>query len=704
MEINKLMFENLKIPGVTESFESFDIDCNGVINEKDAALAENSKIKNGIVDLLNSIDEDVKFEPDEKTSLLKTGAAKNSSADGEKNEFGMLTVNKNNYEEAVLNSKGTVYVTIGSQQGCYYCREWQKAVMSNIDEISQYAQVYAMSYGSNKDLLQEIKAQLGIRLPVNFPFVVKFVDGKPVEALKGMRSSDAQLITNKLITKAEKGSKVDEVAPVAENQENSADLEQSSDSLKKTSAILDKTVVSNRYEHLYSVQQDYFKQTQDKLEKLNEKFEEIVAENKKIQKEIEEKQAKYNELVSKIEDAGENANVSSLQSEAEYLQAELSLLTVKFGDNNISISNMESQINSVKIALNAQKLSMKNTAKQIDLHKTTKVDDTVTIEDSALDSDVTDENGIDWSALYVEGKGININNFAALLDKNNSLDVDAKEIQDVYNNATDEQKDILKKFFDFNENGKLSSSKEYIYYFTHMLSTSQGIPRPMFESLAFQDSDGDGFLSEDEVSELKTKLSDHIESVNNRISFLRSSGFSGAMTFAAAGLNVGVHDMGIKVGMGDAQCAFAQTTVNGKKVYIGYTPKRGQLLTVTEDEMKIISEFLTGENREQYRSSNPKVLQPIWDALGAVRTSKGGTYTLPDGTTLTNTKQANVFVNSAGVICSYNELDKCTQCTNSFQMLYLGIRDMMQGKDIQYDRSADFDRINGKYVLKSEPI
>ena len=106
--------------------------------------------------------------------------------DAPRNSYGNKTTNTANFKNDVLNSTGTVYVTIGNLNTCTYCKELQAAIQQNAQTLNALATVYDLSTDTDKDLCWQIYRDLGggdgsKAMPL--PQVAKFVDGKFVQLM-----------------------------------------------------------------------------------------------------------------------------------------------------------------------------------------------------------------------------------------------------------------------------------------------------------------------------------------------------------------------------------------------------------------------------------------------------------------------------------------------------------------------------------------
>ncbi len=200
MEINKIAFENLRNIGISQSFEELDVNNDGVINDKDKAEAT-EEIKNAISNLLSAADDDSEVMID--TSVKKTGSSKASKTGAGKNKYGLTEIDSSNVKDEILNSKGTVYVVIGAIGRCGRCRTYEKNVQSKFDEISKHANVVSLDCDTQSAVRKQIMGDFKIS-GSTLPFIIKFVDGKPVEQIP--YTSNADTMAETLISKAEKGS------------------------------------------------------------------------------------------------------------------------------------------------------------------------------------------------------------------------------------------------------------------------------------------------------------------------------------------------------------------------------------------------------------------------------------------------------------------------------------------------------------------
>ncbi|MCR4881129.1 MAG: hypothetical protein K6A44_04165 [bacterium] len=135
-------------------------------------------------------------------------AAVDTNPNAPKNRYGVKTTNTANFQNDVLNSKGTVYVTIGNLSNCAYCAELQQAIQYNAQTLNAVATVYDLSTDTDKDLCWQIFRDMGGNKENTMPLpqIAKFVDGKFVQIMSGRMAPDA---VSKMLKLAEGRAKKD---------------------------------------------------------------------------------------------------------------------------------------------------------------------------------------------------------------------------------------------------------------------------------------------------------------------------------------------------------------------------------------------------------------------------------------------------------------------------------------------------------------
>lgn len=608
---------------------------------------------------------------------------------------GVPQTSANSFKEDVLNSKGTTYVTI-TGNSCGYCNWLHHQVKKGADEIFGkigYYELNAEASKENSDLSWQIYRDMAKQdaTPMQLPQIAKFVDGKFVGLVSATRDSGGKYPDNatikEMLAEAEGTPSNNALGNNSSTQivnDINSFKTNSSQNLFTTNSPLNKTrAKAPSFNDSLTIQ----------LQKLQNELEEILEDKEKKEKEYETTKRELEKLQSEYDEAMKKAeNGENMEFELTNLKLKINNLSSLLDSLKIDIERLTTQYNTKSLEIESQKQIVNNKTEELN-----KVEGIISLTQTSYSSSNTvsnvfsgiskhtPEDSTDWNALFIDGKGVNINNFVNVLDLSGDKKVTKTEISKLYKTGTDEQRTVLEKFFDFDNNGVLKSSSTYLNYFTYLVK-EKSTYNPLFEALAFQDSDGDGFLSDDEISEIKSK----IEYQSSMQAMYKGNKVD-------TGLRPKTNCMLIKNGVGqnvqlsNSAYAFTQTTVNGKKVYIGFTAARSQYLSITEDEMNILNEYMKPENVKRYIGSDPNQLDPIWKALGAKEVKPGQTITLTNGQEYTNSNSSRptqVFLNSAGEICSYMINENCSQCGKSFYALYLGIRDMMEGKEVQFRRDS----------------
>ncbi len=249
-----------------------------------------------------------------------------------------------------------------------------------------------------------------------------------------------------------------------------------------------------------------------------------------------------------------------------------------------------------------------------------------------------------WQQLEVEGKGVNLNNIINIVqdavaeyDAANGIsnrNYNARNYTDIYNSFSDEEKAVFDKFM----RGKVSESrlKNTFKLFLNggkTRSTDTDVSKLAF---AMADSNGDGFLTDEEIKGI-SKATSNWDNLGEKL--------------------------------GNKACS---TTINGEKVYFVSYPESfywGGFLAITEKEFEIMDQYLNDENKDNYvgRKKTGEDVKEIWEAIGAELIKEN----------ISETKYGfEVLTNSAGIKSKvFDNGRKCSVCDERLYKAYKKIKE-----------------------------
>ncbi|MCR4880775.1 MAG: hypothetical protein K6A44_02330 [bacterium] len=187
MEVDKILFENLRALGISSSFEELDIDGDGKIDKNDLQKTSDSKISSQIYTLLNSIDDESEIFT-ESSSVQKTEntdtKADTSLTKTSASNYCFNHINEKDFKNTLKNTKGTVYLILGNLGNCGHCDELEDAFKKNkslLSELNSVATCYNMNWYDNESYCWSLIPDAA---GTQFPIIAKFVDGKFVGTVK----------------------------------------------------------------------------------------------------------------------------------------------------------------------------------------------------------------------------------------------------------------------------------------------------------------------------------------------------------------------------------------------------------------------------------------------------------------------------------------------------------------------------------------
>ena len=312
MEINKITFEQMGLSQVSQAFEDLDVNKDGVINDKDKSVTNDSKIKAAITTVLNAADEDPEILGT-KTGSQKTG--------GGKDKYGINTTDTANFENDVKNSKGTTYVIMGNIPGCGYCTSLASAMSKQLAELEKVANIYNMQWNDNNDLCWDIVKQGGITGSVGFPQIAKFVDGKFVGLVDDHRNA-AKAIQN-MIDGAEGTPGTGKTDETGETGETGKTGETGETGETGKTGGLDEAKKKELNEKLEKINKE-IEELEAQIKTLTEKNTELAEQKKKLEEEKKVAEAEQQEAKEKLEE--EQAKLEVYTKEYENYQQEIEIL------------------------------------------------------------------------------------------------------------------------------------------------------------------------------------------------------------------------------------------------------------------------------------------------------------------------------------------------------------------------------------------
>ncbi|MCR4881121.1 MAG: hypothetical protein K6A44_04120 [bacterium] len=409
MEIDKILFGRLaETTGTDRSFEDLDVNNDGVIDEEDAAVA-NQSIAAEITNLLNSVDEEAELSLDadfDINNLSKASAADSSnSATAADSTSGM---SKEEYQKSItkytysgLGSDGKLRKEMENNQGVSFVL--MTLVGVSVEHCGSGVSSFVNVTNDKNcilDTMYDLKDYANFKYvqtkavpsvfggsSQNKPCIVKYVDGKVAETI-WLEPEQANAEGIKNIFMSQLGLTADGV-----NNTSQAANEDTVNSTAGTSTVSDitKTSVSDNSSSSAAIAL-----TQLEISKLNDKQDEIQEEISAKQKELESKQNKIEEKQAELDalvKEAQNNNDNSKLSEITDLQAEIKSLSADIEELISSIEELESDYRANSLTLS----SLSNTLESQQTALTQEVSDVnaaTTVSEITATDEVSETNAV----------------------------------------------------------------------------------------------------------------------------------------------------------------------------------------------------------------------------------------------------------------------------------------------------------------------